>query len=237
MLDESSSSAGVCAIVLSGGDPPLAAIKPRLPTDALVIAADSGLDHARRLGLRVDVVVGDLDSVDRQVLDVAKKTGTVVEAHPVEKDETDLELAIATAHARGAHHVTVVGGYGGRLDHFLANLTLLASPRFRALHIDAWVGHAYLTVIHERAELHGPLHSLCSLLALGGTAHGVTTEGLRYPLRDDDLLPGSTRGVSNELIAPVATLSLRTGVLLAIQPNLLDDRLDNQLDDQASEAP
>jgi len=222
MVDESSD--GLIALVFAGGEPPSNAIHDRLPKPDVVIAADSGLDHARAWGLHVDIVVGDLDSVDPVELDAATTDGTAVELHPAEKDETDLELAIASARAHGARRVTVVGGYGGRLDHFLANLELLASPRFRDLEIDAWVGHAYLNVVRERTDLRGPIESLCSLLALGGMARGVTTEGLRYPLHDDDLLPGSTRGVSNELIAPVATVSLHAGVLLAIQPQALEER-------------
>jgi len=223
MVDEPS-SVGSVAIVFAGGDPPHQAIHDRLPAPEVVVAADSGLDHARAWGLHVDVVVGDLDSVDPIGLDAATNDGTAVELHPANKDETDLELAIVSAVAHGAQHVIVVGGYGGRLDHFLANLELLASPRFRELRVEAWVGGAHVTVAHEHAELRGPLQSLCSLLALGGIARGVTTAGLRYPLHDDDLLPGSTRGVSNELVEPVATVSLRAGVVLAIQPHALEER-------------
>jgi thiamine pyrophosphokinase len=223
MVDEPSSD-GLVAIVFAGGDPPPVAILDRLPVPDVVVAADSGLDRARAWGLHVDIVVGDLDSVDPVGLEAATNDGTAVELHPAEKDATDLELAIVSAHAHGARRVTVVGGHGGRLDHFLANLELLASPRFRDLQIDAWVGDAYLNVVRERTELRGPIESLCSLLALGGVARGVTTDGLRYPLHDDDLLPGSTRGVSNELTAPVATVSLHTGVVLAIQPNALEER-------------
>jgi thiamine pyrophosphokinase len=220
MVDEL--SAGLTAIVFAGGEPPHDAILDRLPEPDLIVAADSGLDRARAWGLHVDIVVGDLDSVDPVGLDAATSDGTAVELHPAEKDATDLELAIASAAAHGAQHVIVVGGYGGRLDHFVANVELLASPRFRELQIEAWVGDAHVTVVHERTELHGRIDSLCSLLAVGGMARGVTTQGLRYPLHDDELLPGSTRGVSNELTAPVATVSLHTGVVLAIQPNALD---------------
>ena len=68
-----------------------------------------------------------------------------------------------------------------------------------------------------------PPGSLCSLLPVGGVAHGVRTEGLRFPLHDEDLLPGSTRGVSNEFTAREATVSVRDGVLLAVQPHALED--------------
>jgi thiamine pyrophosphokinase len=116
--------------------------------------------------------------------------------------------------------VIVVGGYGGRLDHFLANALLLASPSFADLDIEALVGEALVTVIHRKATLSGAPGDLCSLLAVGGPARGVRTDGLRFPLDGEDLLPGSTRGVSNEFIEPVATVSLDHGALLAVQPDI-----------------
>jgi thiamine pyrophosphokinase len=219
--DEAGSSGA--ALVLAGGDALLDGVGARLSPTALVIAADSGLAHAKTLARDVDVVVGDLDSVDAAMLADAQARGAVVEQHPAEKDATDLELALDAAAARGARRVTVVGGAGGRLDHFLANLLLLAAERFAALEIDAWVGRAHVTVVRDRAELRGSPGSLCTLLPAGGAAHGIRTIGLRYPLDDDVLPPGSTRGVSNVLVGPIATVSVRSGVLLAIQSDALEE--------------
>jgi thiamine pyrophosphokinase len=114
--------------------------------------------------------------------------------------------------------VRVIGGAGGRTDHFLANLLLLASPDFAAMRIDAYMGDAHVTVVRDRAELHGRPGSLCTLVALGAPARRVRTSGLRYPLRNEDLFPGSTRGVSNEFVATDASVELDDGVLLAVQP-------------------
>jgi thiamine pyrophosphokinase len=222
-MNERGSAGRGLALVFAGGDRLLPAVAARLPADALVIAADSGLEHAVALGRHVDLVVGDLDSVDVVSLAAAEADGTGVERHPAEKDATDLELALDAARARGARHATVVGGSGGRLDHFLANALLLATPRFENLGIDAWIGRAHVTTVRERAELHGSAGTLCTLLAVGGLARGVTTKGLRYPLDDDVLLPGSTRGVSNEFASPVATVTVRAGVLLAIVPDALEE--------------
>jgi len=211
------------ALVFAGGDQPPSAVTKRLPAAALVIAADSGLDHAAALGWAVDLVVGDLDSVDLELLANARAGGTTVEAHPQEKDQTDLELALDAAVGRGARDITVVGGHGGRLDHFLANLTVLASPRFAAARLDAWVGTAHVVVVRDDATLEGRPGSLLSLLPLGGRAVGIRTDGLRYPLTDEDLDPGTTRGVSNEFVEPSARIHVRTGTLVAIQPNALEE--------------
>jgi thiamine pyrophosphokinase len=215
------------AVVLAGGDPVDPRWRPALPHPALVVAADSGLAHARTLGLAVDVVVGDLDSVDPEHLRAAVAAGSRVEQHPADKDATDLELALDAARAAGATRALVLGAGGGRLDHFLANALLLAAPQWSTMQVIALVGEARVTVVRDRAELGGRPGSLLTLLPLAGAAIGVRTTGLRWPLAGDRLEPGSTRGVSNELTAAHATVALESGVLLAIQPHALPDSIPN----------
>jgi thiamine pyrophosphokinase len=209
------------AVVFAGGDRPPRSVLARLPAGAFVIAADSGLEHASALGQRVDLVVGDLDSVNLDVLAAARAAGALVEAHPREKDATDLELALDAALVRDARAVTVVGGAGGRLDHLLANLTLLASPRFAGARVDAWCGPARVVVVRDEVDLAGTPGSTVTLLALGGPARSVRTEGLRYPLVGEDLEAGTSRGVSNELVETSARVSVQAGVVLTIQPDVL----------------
>lgn len=205
-------------VVFSGGDPVDPALREHVVPGARVVAADSGLHHAQALGVDVDVVVGDLDSVADAPLATAVRSGARVEQYPTDKDATDLELALHTAATLGATHVRVIGGAGGRIDHFLANLLLLASPDFAPLHVDAYMGDAHVTVVRGQAELTATAGSLLTLLALGAPARNVRTQGLRYPLKGEDLFPGSTRGVSNEFADTDATVELDDGVLLAIQP-------------------
>jgi thiamine pyrophosphokinase len=206
------------ALVFAGGDRPQRGAVADLAHADFVVAADSGVEHALALGWRVDLVVGDLDSADPAAIERATAAGAAVERYPTDKDATDLELALEAARHRGCHRVVVVGGHGGRLDHFLANALLLASPAFSSLRVEARVGSADVVVVRDHAVLPGRVGDLCSLLAVGGPALGVRTEGLRFPLDGDDLLPGSTRGVSNELVDAVASVSLGDGVLLAVLP-------------------
>jgi len=211
------------ALVFAGGEPVDAAGAARLPDAvavAVTVAADSGVEHALALGRHVDLVVGDFDSADRAAIDAAVAGGAEVRRYPAEKDQSDLELSLHAARAAGATHVIVVGGSGGRLDHFLANALLLASSSFADIDIEARLDDTLITVIHRVARLSGAPGDLCSLLAAGGPARGVRTTGLRYPLDHEDLLPGSTRGLSNALAEPVATISLEQGTLLAVQPDL-----------------
>ena len=114
-----------------------------------------------------------------------------------------------------------MGGARGRLDHFLANVALLASSRFADLEIDAYLGDAYLAVVQGGRPPHvvtGTAGSLVTLLAAGGDACGITTAGLQYPLHSATLRPGSTRGVSN-VLGRTGSVALEQGTLLVIQPS------------------
>jgi thiamine pyrophosphokinase len=208
------------AIVLAGGDPVDAAAVADLPTDAYVVAADGGLHLAAPLGLRVDLVVGDLDSVDRAQLRAAEQGGTIVERHPVDKDRTDLALALDAATAAGARRITVIGGAGGRADHLLANWLLLAADAYADRTVRAWSATARTDVVRagRTTRLEGPPGGLISLLPAHGPARGVRTTGLRFPLEDEDLLPGASRGVSNRFADREATVTLTAGTLLAVRP-------------------
>lgn len=180
-----------------------------------MIAADSGFDHARRLGVEVDFVVGDFDSISPEGLALAG----VIEKHPSDKDATDLAIALDAALREGATSAWVVGGGGGRIDHFLANAALLASSEYREVSLTWLPGNAVVSVVHDRIELSGAPGDLVSLLPYGGRAAGVTTTGLRWPLHEAELAPGTSRGVSNRMIDRSATVELRDGTLLVVQPD------------------
>jgi thiamine pyrophosphokinase len=201
-------------VVVASGPGPAVIV----PAGATVVAADGGLDRAAALGLDVEVLVGDLDSVSSTALAEAEAAGTRIVRHPVAKDATDLELALDEAVALGARRVLVVASAGGRLDHLVASVLLLGSERYAGLELDALVGDALVHVVRGERTLRGSPGDLLTLLPLGGAVEGVTTTGLEYPLADETLTPGSTRGVSNVFTAPEARVSVSSGVLLAVSP-------------------
>lgn len=206
-------------VVIAGGE--RSVVTRPLPDNALVIAADSGIDYAHELGLRVDIAVGDFDSVTPAGLARAEAEGARVERHPAAKAETDLELALGAALAADADEILVLGVGGGRLDHHVANLLVLTSDRFARCRISAVDGDARVHVVHGGTGttlLPGAVGETLTLLPVGGPATGITTGGLHYPLRGETLTPGTTRGVSNVVAAAVATVELETGTLLAIFP-------------------
>ncbi len=213
---------GATIVVVAGGDPVPRGASLVLPAGVEVIAADAGVDEALRLGWPVALAVGDFDSVSPAGLARVRAEGAEVRRHPAAKDATDLELALDEAVRRGATRVVVVGGNGGRLDHLVANVALLGAPRFAVVELDAYLAPATVTVVRAGAgrarSLRGAMGDLVSLLPLGGPALGVTTSGLRYALNGEDLDPGGTRGVSNEMLGTLASVSLGAGVVLAVQP-------------------
>jgi thiamine pyrophosphokinase len=209
------------AVVFAGSRSVAPALLDRLPDGADVIAADSGLSVATTLGFHVEHLVGDLDSAEPSAVDAAVASGTTVDRHPAEKDATDLELAFDAAITRGARRVVLVDGGGDRLDHLLGNVLLLASPAFAQREMEAFCGTAHITVARggdPPLAIEGPPGSLVTLLPVGGSARGIVTEGLRYPLNDEELAPGTSRGVSNELVAAWASVRLAAGTLLVVQP-------------------
>ena len=203
-------------IVVAGGGSPPSTVE--LPDGAPVIAADEGVDRALALGLAVDVAVGDFDSVSGEGLAAAEAAGARVERHPEAKDATDLELALEAALTLAPRRILVLGGDGGRLDHLVAALLGLTSEHLAGVEVDAHLGAAAVHVVRGERVLAGEEGETVSLLAAGGPAEGVTTEGLRFPLADETLGPGSSRGVSNAFAEPHARISVRKGTLLVIRP-------------------
>lgn len=205
-------------VVVAGGVPLRPDVAVLVPENARVFAADGGVAHALALGLRVEAVIGDLDSAAQADIDEAAAAGARIDRHPVAKDATDLELALEEAVALDPQRIVVLADDGGRLDHLLSLLLLLGAARFAEPRLDAQVGRALVHVIRNERSLAGEPGELVSLLALHGPARGVRTEGLVYPLANETLEPGSSRGVSNVFAVAEARVSFASGVLLAVRP-------------------
>lgn len=207
-------------VVFSGGAPPHPSVVDRVPTGALVVAADRGVDHALALGVLPDLAVGDFDSVSTAGLERVLAAGGEVQRHRVDKDATDLELALDVALAQSAERLIVIGGEAGRLDHLLASVAVLTRPRHSGLHVEAHLGEHRVDVVHPGrvVGLSGAPGALVTLLAHGGPASGVTTTGLRFALADAVLEPWSSLGVSNEFAEATASVEIASGVVLAVTP-------------------
>jgi thiamine pyrophosphokinase len=205
-------------VVVAGGGPLRPEVAADVAHDTRVLAADGGLAHALELGLAPEAVIGDLDSAPAPLVAEAEQHGVRIVRHPSAKDATDLELALDEALAFGPRRLVVLASAEGRLDHLLSALLLLGSPRYAAVELDARFGPALVHVIRGERELEGREGELVSLLALHGSAEGVRTQGLAFPLTDETLEPGSSRGVSNVFLGQAARVSVARGVVLAVRP-------------------
>jgi thiamine pyrophosphokinase len=185
----------------------------------LVIAADGGARHAAALERRIDLWIGDGDSIDEDELAALAREGVPILRSPVDKDESDTELALLAALDAGAHRVTILGALGGeRVDHGLANVWLLGHPRLLDCDVRLVDATARIRLVGPgRADLGGRIGDLVSLLPFGGDAGGLTTNGLRYPLRDESLTSGPSRGLSNVRLANDAFLIVGSGRILVVE--------------------
>jgi thiamine pyrophosphokinase len=219
------------ALVVADGDAPkraaLDAAWPGWADDLdLVVAADGGAIAAEGLGFTIDLVVGDGDSLASADVTRLREAGVDVRLVPADKDETDTELALLEAARRGAARITIVGALGGlRVDHELANVALLGHPALAGMDVAIVDPRGRIVLVDAPApgggpltrSLAGPVGAIVSLLPLDGDAAGVTTAGFRYPLRDEPLPIGPTRGLSNVRDAADASVTIRTGRLLIVE--------------------
>ena len=183
----------------------------------LVIAVDGGLKYCQDMGLLPDLLIGDLDSSARAEIKILQSAGADILRFPPTKDETDLELALLKAVERGALEITVLGGLGRRFDMTLANLGLLLHPKLQKVQIEFWHHNQRIWLIQPPGdEILGHEGDTLSLLPFTGTASGIHTENLAYPLNGETLLPGPARGISNVLTAERARITLEEGCLLAV---------------------
>jgi thiamine pyrophosphokinase len=203
-------------LIFSNGQ--LAGDLEKLPPHDLRIAADGGTRHLSEAGLQPDVIVGDLDSLPGDILKAARAAQVEIIAHPQDKDETDLELALDLACARGAREITLYGLLGGRWDMTIANLFLLASPAYMQARIRAVHGAITLYVLRGGETLHltGTPGDRISVIPAVGPAAGITYEGLAWPLENARLPFGSPRGVSNHLAGSQAVIRLQSGTIFCI---------------------
>ena len=182
----------------------------------LVLAADGGSRYVKALGLELDAIVGDMDSISADERAQLEAQGVDLVSHPAEKDHTDLELALQEAQARGATQLWVLAALGRRWDHSFANLMLAAREDFRQLAITYLHGPQRLFLIRGQRRLQEPVGTRISLIPLGGQAQGVRTAGLHYPLNRENLPLGSSRGVSNLAVEAEQLVELSEGTLLCV---------------------
>lgn len=188
-----------------------AGVLPPIPAGDMVVAADAGYEALTRLGVRVDRVVGDFDSLG------AAPQHPDVEIHPAEKDETDMMLAVRVGLDAGCREFRIYGGLGGRLDHSFANLQTLVYLARRGAR--GWlIGRDAAVTAISNGELRFSISAkgTVSVFTADGTARGVTLEGLKYPLHNYAMTADIPIGVSNEFTGNPSRIEVRDGALIVM---------------------
>ena len=209
-------------LIFIGGDPPHPNVRQHLPTDAYIIAADSGYAHAIAMGFVPNELVGDMDSILAVDLTDAHDSNVLITEYPTDKDLTDTEIAIASALARQSTHITVVSGGGDRFDHVLGMVHSLASCA-GTVDTTLFIGTARVSYVSYTKEfqLNTQPGDIVSLIPLGGD-NTVTTTGLQWELTNDTLQSFASRGVSNIATSESVSISVTDGLLAVIQPFFLN---------------
>jgi thiamine pyrophosphokinase len=187
-----------------------------LQPDDVLIAADGGLHYLIQLGKWPQVLIGDLDSVNSEVVNQAMEKGVEVRRFPVHKNETDLQLAIEYAIHTGCISIVIAGALGGRLDQTLGNIFLLTRPDLDDFDIRLDDGKEEVFFIHNQAAINGHPGDIVSLIPYGEPVADVKTQSLKYPLDFETLYPDKTRGISNVMESCQAHVSISSGLLICI---------------------
>ena len=188
------------------------------PSD-IVLCADGGARHALALGIKPSLVIGDLDSVEEEnLLETLEMQGIKLQRFPREKDETDLELAFACAINEGATEILLLSALGGRLDHWLGNMLLLAREQYSQARITVLDDNQRGIILrnHDSLDIAASPGDTFSLIPLSPEVSGVTIKGCKWPLHEAMLEFGSPLSISNYVTGHSVSVAIESGVALAV---------------------
>ena len=214
------------ALVVIGGDCPDPRSLAFIEGHPTVICADSGLDHALELGLVPEIFLGDMDSVSAHSLQQANNASWTIISYDPFKDQTDTELALNYAVVNGFRKITMLWGSGDRIDHVLGVLAALSHHSLRSLDkIVAWIGTNRVEILHAPRTYRDDVTvgTTISLMPLGASVAGVTTQGLQWNLNEAVLSSQTSRGVSNIAQENSVHVQLDEGVLAVVYPGFLNN--------------
>jgi thiamine pyrophosphokinase len=199
----------VRALVVAGGDTPLPLLRSELNGADIVICADGGAKHVDAAGRMPDVLIGDMDSIERMLYDRLESSGVEIVRANAAKDETDAQLAVDEAIARGATELVLLGALGGRIDHSLGNLMLLVRAAEKDVKAVVKDDACEITAATGHVEIRGRAGDTVSLLPIGQGVSVRYLDGVKYGTKEPLPLPiDAPVGVSNELTADRARVEI-----------------------------
>ncbi len=182
-----------------------------------VICADGGARHLETAGILPLLIVGDMDSLDSASQQYYESKGCKIIRHPRRKDETDTELALHEAFRMEPAEVWIWGALGYRLDHTLANISLLIQGKEKGIDIKLIDGWCEVFLIDRRRVIEGGAGQTVSLFPHWGPVAGVTLTGFEFPLTNAVMEIGRPYGVSNRMKAGQGIIEVDSGCLLAVR--------------------
>jgi len=199
------------------GDPAFFRERAAADAPAALICADGGARHLRAAGMVPTLIVGDMDSLDRVSQEGYEAAGVRIIRHPRDKNETDTELALREAFGMAPAEVLIWGALGGRIDHALANLSLLVRGIERGVEARLIDGWCELFLVTRRKVIDGREGQTVSVLPFMGDVSGVTLTGFEYPLTKAAMTVGRPYGISNILAARQGVIEVESGCLLVVR--------------------
>ena len=197
------------AVVIGNGDiNDYEYISSLIRNDDTIICADGGLRHAEAMGLITNVAIGDFDSYKSDIK--VKKF-----VYPERKDYTDGELAVQYAIDNGYDEIMLLGMTGKRLDHTLTDILLLSKYENSYLIDDYNEVH----IVSSKLVLRDKKGKTLSIIPVLSDLKGITTKGLEYPLHDETLFFGESRGNSNVVTDDTCIIEVRSGMGIVIINN------------------
>lgn len=185
-------------------------------SDDIRIAADGGYNNATLLGEKVDIALGDFDSLGKVADEIPENVEKI--KVPAEKDETDTQLAVNLALSRGADDLVIIGGLDGRLDHTLSNLAILEAMSEMGVHCVMTNGQNRARYIRSTSTLIARSgFKYLSIIAADESVKGVSAEGCKYPLKSARLSRKFQYAVSNEIVGNCALISVKKGGIFIIE--------------------
>jgi len=182
-----------------------------------VICADGGARHVLALGMMPRTVIGDMDSLSPELLDQLRQNGCRILEYPARKNETDTELALRYALEGKPSGIEIYGALGGRLDHSLANISLLVAAAREGVSAKIVDAATEIFVVSGKTEIKGHAQEIVSLFPLTTEVKGITLEGFEYPLHKATMEIGKPYGISNRLLENRGAVSISSGYLLVVK--------------------
>lgn len=206
------------ALIVSSGNVENLNIIKRLCEDVdLVVCADGGADLVVKAGCIPGIVIGDLDSIEKNTLNMLKDYKVKFIKFPTQKDKTDTELAIDYVIGKGFNEIVLVGVTGTRLDHTLANIFLLYSLLQKGVKATIIDDHNEIFITRDELVVYKDEKKYVSIIPLKGDLLGVTLKGFEYEVEKKNIKFSSTIGISNTLISDTGVIKVEDGVCLVIK--------------------